>query len=697
MADVFAKYGAEGVTGGGTTGTGAAYSEEYQRFKQAEYNSSYRFYESLCNISANIYSPKLKEKQNTEISNYLNIIHMSTTPSGVMSLAFLASLLTGVIALGVAIFIMLSYGMLYALLLPAIAAPVVYFVLAGQPKRMFTRWQASASDQIVLAVLYMILSMKRDGNLEHAVHFAAKEIPAPLSLDLMKILWQFQSGTYATVNEAIDAYLVVWKGKEDGFVDAVNLIEASRFSTSKEKAEKLLDKSVDVVLTGVQDNMTHFAHNLKGPMSTLYMLGIVLPVLMLVMLPLAGSFMGVGALPVVLIFDVILPALVYMIAKGVLAKRPGGVSRTGKDVFMQKLAARKAAATFIAVLIFVVLCTPFAIVMLGALSKYGLEKLSSVILFDASLGAMVLNTSILVVAGFGFSIAFYYWFICRGVLKLKEQVESIEDQFSAAIFQLGSRIEEGIPTEIAFGKVAAGLKGTNVGDMFGIIDQNIRTKGLSLKKSIFDREVGAAWMYPSALIRSVLRLVVEGAKKSLKAVSESLLILSQYLKNIHTVSERMKDLLADTISSMKMQAGFLIAVITSIVVGLSVLIVQILVQLSTAIGKISMVDGGGADYAAGAGDSAGMSAGLLNLFSPENAIAPYVFQVVVGVYVIIIVMIISYLLARVVYGQDEIRRKHLTASNLFKSVLIYCIVSFLASKLLGGLASKVVLNMGGAG
>jgi len=667
------------------------YSDEYKKFKKTETSKGHKFYEKICNASARIYTPELTKEKKEDLKSYAYVSHLDIAPEGMVSFARLATLFSTILILILTTYLFLIKGIFYSVFL-LILPLVIFITLSNFPKNFFKKWQAGASDQIVLAVLYMVISMKRGYNLERAVHLAAEKLPPPLSLDFARILWQFESGTYSTVSEAMDAYLILWKDKEDEFVDAMNLIESSLLASNKKKVDNLLDKAVDVALTGVQDHMMHFAHKLQSPIKTLHMLGIVLPVLLLVMLPLVGSFLNIGIVPLILIFNIVLPIAVYAIARNVLSKRPGGISKSNKLVFQSMLAKRKSAAVTLSTLIFLLFTTPFVVLIYSAYREYP-EKLSEVLLYgtpnSALLPQYVLFASVGVVIGLGMSIAFYYWYISKDALKLKRQVERIESQFSAAIFQLGSRIGEGTPTELAFNKVVEGTRGTDVSKMFELIDYNLRVKGMNLELAIFNKKSGVAWRYPSDIIKSIFKLIVEGAKKSLKAVASSLLILSRYLRDMHRVSERMKDLLADTISSMEMQASYLVAVITGIVVSLSVLIVQIMIQLALAIGKLVELEGG-AGYEM---TNTGVTTGLLNLFNPQNAIPPYAFQLVAGAYVVIIVILISYLLTRIVHGQDVLNRKYVTAKNLFRSMLIYGIITILGSKFLWSLAQKVVVGM----
>jgi hypothetical protein len=413
------------------------------------------------------------------------------------------------------------------------------------------------------------------------------------------------------------------------------------------------------------------------------MLGVVLPILMLVMLPLAGSFLGIGATPIILVFNVFIPLGVYLIARHILGLRPGGINKTSKELYMHKLAGRKALAVFTFLAVAGGAVGVFAYHMISGIAQYGADGFKNMILFDPAVGNITFTYSILAVAGLGIGLALYYWISIGDAIKLKRKVNEIENQFSSAAFQLGSRIDEGTPTELAFSKVAEVNKGTSIGELFATVNYNMRTKGMSLMRAIFDKNSGAAYLFPSDLIKSVFRVLVESAKKSLKVVAHSLLVLSRYLKDMHRVNERLKDLLADTISSMRMQASALVAIITGTIVALSVLIVKVLVQLSQTIQKLDPD-----------GSQTGFSSGLVRMFDPVDAIAPYMFQLVIGAYVIIIVILLSYLLARVVHGDDELERKYLTAKNLFYSTIIYVLITFIGSRLLSGLAEKIALGVG---
>jgi hypothetical protein len=68
------------------------------------------------------------------------------------------------------------------------------------------------------------------------------------------------------------------------------------FQTDESYRMSLLDEAVNRVLEGTYTSMTQYASSLRNPINTIYMLGIVLPVLGMVMFPMLTSFMA-GSIP----------------------------------------------------------------------------------------------------------------------------------------------------------------------------------------------------------------------------------------------------------------------------------------------------------------------------------------------------------------------------------------------------------------
>ena len=308
-------------------------SREYTEFKQELYPTRYSWYEQACNFSENIFRLKSDPKKTIKLQKDLAITHLQVSPSGVTSFAILGSLAVmfggtalslGIpLALGVQPLLFLAIFCMFGglLLIPA---------LQKVPSFMANTWRMKASNQMVQSIFYIVTYMRHTSNLERAIGFAADHLDAPLSLDFRKILWDVETEKYSTIKDSAEAYLEFWKEWDREFVEAFHLVESSLYESSEQRRISLLDKALDVILTGTYENMLHYAHNLQSPITMLHMLGIILPILGLVILPLVVSFLSSGSNPFVtavyiaLLYNVSLPIAVYYLGQNILSKRPAG-------------------------------------------------------------------------------------------------------------------------------------------------------------------------------------------------------------------------------------------------------------------------------------------------------------------------------------------------------------------------------------
>ena len=644
-----------------------SYSHAYEQFRAEQTTKLSTTYERMANAAGKILKVKLKPEEKEQLQKYITMTHLNIQPESVNALAIL-SIIPFLIAT-VAVFV-LTGSMFFTTLLVASGIFSLYS-LANMPKNIYNSWRARAADQLMLAVLYIVIHMKRDANLERAILFVANQMSPPLSLDFMKILWDFETKKYSTVKESLDVYLETWKESEPAFVDSMHLIESSLVEPNAEKARKTLEKANDVITQGIKDNMIHFAHNLKNPVQMIHMLGIVLPLMLLVMLPMVGAFLAdsIGSAQLITLYNVVLPLFVFIQAKKILAVRPGGASVQNKRL-MAKFPKSATGPFFGAVAVLLLIAAPsiFLIYLIGSAGDWSMLR------FENS----VFYISIGIIFAMGLAAYIYYHFKNKKIMVLQNKIQSIEDQFSSAIFQLGNRIGENIPAEAAFGRVAENTKGSEISKFFEVVDSNIRQRGMTLEEAIFDKKYGANNLYPSDLISSIMKLLLEAVKKSPQVAAESMTTLSKYLQNMHTIKEKMTDLLSDTLSSMRMQASFLAPLVSALVISLSVLITRVLIDLSA---KLNDLQSSG-----GSADDMGFGGGIASLFKIESAIPPYLLQLMVGIYIIQVVFLLSFALSGIINGPSKVRFEWAFSKNILKSTLLYCALAFIGTIIFSSMA-----------
>jgi hypothetical protein len=307
-------------------------TRQYQEFRQEYMPKPLTFYEKLCNQAEQLLPLDPSEKQREELETAIEQCHLNVKPQGVLALSVLAPLLF--ILIGVLVFyaipLMLGFeGSLFVTAYAVIVGLIMIIPLQKIPSFLAVSWRMKASNQMVLCIFYLVTYMRHTSNFELAVDFAAEHLSAPLSLDMKKIIWNLETEKYESMQEAMEVYLEKWRHYNDEFIEAIHLIESSLVETSEERRIEALEKSLSVMLEETYEKMLHYAHDLKGPLTTLHMLGIILPILGLVILPLMVAFLpSVRWYHIAILYDITLPIAVYFLGSDILSKRPSGYGTT---------------------------------------------------------------------------------------------------------------------------------------------------------------------------------------------------------------------------------------------------------------------------------------------------------------------------------------------------------------------------------
>ena len=682
-------------------------STEYQEFKKQYMPTHLSIYENLCNLSEKIMRISPDKNKIPLIEEDISIAHLNVTPAGITSFSYLAP-----------IFIVVFGSLISFALLQSTFFLMFFFIvgvslirpLAKFPEYTANGWRLKASNQMVLCIFYVVTYMRHTSNLENAIEFASEHLAPPLSLDLKKVIWDVETEKYASVKESLDMYLETWKKWNLEFIESFHLIESSLYEGSENRRLNSLDKSLDVILDETYEKMLHYAHNLQSPITMLHMLGIILPILGLVILPLIVSFMeNVKWYHIATVYNVTLPITVYFMGKNILSKRPTGYGENDisednpelkkyKDILVRiGNAELKINPIIFSVImggfLFIIGLSPIILHALGTpdigfgeedlanpcakkfcLLEYRESKTTGEEIGPYGLGAAIL--SLAVILGFGLSIGLYHKLRSKNIIKIRNRSKQLELEFAGALFQLGNRLGDGLPAEIAFGKVASVMEGTVSGSFFELVSTNIKRLGMSVSRAIFDPMHGALVRFPSNLIESSMKVLTQSLRKGPLIAAQALSNVARYIKEIHKVNERLNDLMADIIASMDSQIKFLTPAIAGIVIGITSMVTTILGKLGQ---QLSSVTSEGAE---------GANINLLQLFG--DGIPTYYFQIIIGIYVVQITYILTVISNGVENGSDKLMEKFSLGQNMTRSTILYCVISLIVMILFNMIASSIL-------
>jgi len=127
---------------------------------------------------------------------------------------------------------------------------------------------------------------------------------------------------------------------------------------------------------------------------------------------------------------------------------------------------------------------------------------------------------------------------------------------------------------------------------------------------------------------------------------------------------------------MKAQASFIAPLISAVCVAMAALIVQVLQKISEKLEEINK------DFNIGGDESGGGMAETLNMVNMRNVMPPTMLLLIVGLYLVELVILLSYFSNGIENGFDQINRDMLivktmtTAMILFSGIVLAALMMF---------------------
>jgi len=646
-------------------------SKEYIQFKKSFKPKITTFYEKLCNASEKVFVVKPGKEMEQKLQKAIDFSHLEATPGACISLAIL-------FIIGFLIFTMLLFfahliEMIHAALFIVFAIGFGYYIMI-YPYHVAKSYRIKASSDIMLAIVYMVVSMKSTPNLENAVKFAAENLTGPLGFDFKKVLWDIEVGVYNSVIEALQSFEKRWKENNEEFVKSLDLIINSLFQ-GQEKRDKMLDEAINVILTGTADRMNKYARDLMLPVMALHMVGIMLPVLIMVIFPMITIFLS-GAVNIwglVVGYNIAIPLMLYIFLQDVVETRPV----TFSPVDISEHPNSKDADNFMVgsgPVKTIVPTTPTAALIGAIIVLLGISLLSFKDVFELP---TVFYSSIIII-GISLGLIVYCYGKSHGVLKIQEEIETVEKEFDEAIYQLGYRISNGTPLETALKDSSENIKQFRIKGLFDRCISNMESMNMTFERSLFDEQSGALRYYPSKMIKAMMKIVADSTKKGMVVASEAMLTIHKYLRNMHQTQEKIEDMLEETVSSLKFNAYVLVPAICGIVVAMSQIVMYILKILSQKM-QVPGITGvvGGLDIVTE----------LVGNF--DKVISPTELQLVIGLYFIELSIIIGSFIIAASSGENPVKKKYLISRILVVGTVLYIMTMMLIGGIFGGLIKSI--------
>jgi hypothetical protein len=332
---------------------------------------------------------------------------------------------------------------------------------------------------------------------------------------------------------------------------------------------------------------------------------------------------------IILVMDVFFPFVTFIYAYHILGKRPGTSSPPMVKSRLTKTQRRTIVATA------VILCVFLGVLGLPILrDRFGM--------FGTLIGSLP------ILWAFGLSLGYYCTATSAWQKKRRDEIKKMEDEFPDALFQLGSRIAEGEPLERALRKTSKAMKGTSIAELFARIAYALQITRGTLNEVLFGRN-GVLNDVPSRTIHATMNSMVEIVKKDAFTAGQTIVNISNYLRDMKKVEHDIRTQLSQTVEMMKTTGMLFAPLVMGITAALYVLLSKEFSEMPNALPMI-----------------------------PND-----VFFLILGFYLAFVVIITMYFTTGIEYGEDRIQFKYSVGNALPVAVIIYTVAVILGQLTIG--------------
>jgi Flp pilus assembly protein TadB len=524
--------------------------------------------------------------------------------------------------------------------------------------------RAAVMGQMVDAVSYMAMSMRLVPSLHKAILFAARNVGEPLASHLRQVVLDVELRRFETLEEAfLDLARSYDPGNEE-FQQALRSLRTAELQVTPDGVERSLDRATSTVFEGTRRRVREFADGLQRPVFVLFSLGVVLPLMVGSMLPLmSAGGLGGSIWVAIALMDILFPLLFILAARRILDRRPlvrspprceagldmdptkivlalaVGAALVGLGILSGHLAndVALAEAQLDAAL------ADGSIVDMGVAQRTLLEDRANAAGDDPLVGLAVMLGPLPILWGVAAAVAILYVPTLREPRRRRKEVEAVEEALPDALFQIGSRVADGMPLEPAIRRTASNLGDEPLAHLLRRVLAHMTLKRTSATEALFGRE-GALTGFPSENVSASLKTIVSMVRKDVSGAGRTIVAVSDHLRDLRKVDREVASRLRPVTDMMRSTAVLFAPVILGITSALYLVVARLAPSLPFSSGATAPIPAG-------------------------------TFALVLGIFVMAMVTATMLFTSRLSHGEDPVEGRYQAARALPVAIGVFSIAS----------------------
>ena len=518
----------------------------------------------------------------------------------------------------------------------------------------YTQQLIDYREEMLKAAMKISTYISMHTSLEYAFQETTKDLRGTLKLQFEDIHEKIRIKERVTLGAAIADYIDVWNKINPEFVKALKLLQTATMSPKEEKDE-IINEVIETIILSYHNSGKRFAESLASKAKTLVAVGVLLPIISLMILPLVSVFLPHLVKPALIafIYNIFFPTCLLLMALHFSASRVQVSTIKLED---------SPAYTKVPYWLYAM-----ALAIIGVFAYPTIMHLRSINMVvketaqrEYALGSVLVVSTI--VLGVVIAVFFFSYYYIKKYQKMWQEVYETEQDFPhllqifSTYLGLNRSVESVIP-EIIDDYEVHGYKEHPIVNIFKTLKQKLYTTKQTIKQ--------LCWkvlpkICPSTKVSSTIAQIIGFTDIDQKSAGKAAKMIRKQSLSIYKLDDYIKSMLSETVALINITTTMLAPLLSAAAVIMSLAIVMSLTFIQDQLQSMSVAMGG--------------AASKLSLVDITQIIPPTVIEVVVGIYLLQMVLILSLFASNIKIGNDRYQLAKTINSNIVLSFMIYSII-----------------------
>jgi hypothetical protein len=497
---------------------------------------------------------------------------------------------------------------------------------------------------------YIILNT----SIEASLVYSAENIKGTLGKQLRSIKEKIETKQITTLGEAIEGYIPVWLKINPDFVKGLNLLQTAAIAPKGER-EQIIEEVIETVIISYHDSGKRLTEKLSGQTNSLVSMGVTLPMISLILLPLLTIFLPQTANFTMLLFiyAIFFPTIILFLSMNFATNR---VQVNTIDMSSSPLYKKTPEIFYVisaGIALILAILPIMHIMTIDLTTTAGVQR-------EYSLASLVTVWSGLL--GLFLAVELFCYSYFKRNEKLWLELEEVERDIPNLLQIFSSYLSLNRSIESIFSDVINDYKhhGFGTHPTVKILSQ-LKGALYNTKKSLLElTENYLPKIAPSKRMASIFQRIVLFADIDMKSAAKSAKMIRSQTVSTYELDDYIQTLLAETVSVVNMTITMLAPLLATAAIIMSAAIVMSLQFIKEKINSIVMSVGGQEIE--------------LEFIKITQIIPPTLLEVIVGLFFLETAVILSIFLSNIKNGTDKYKIAKTIYENLQISFILFSVL-----------------------